>query len=115
MRKGFPVSVISKTKKRFAVSDAELAKMAGVNIKSFRRNLMAGRRMSLVASDRIFRLIDILCLAMQVFASHKSAIWWMREPNFNLRGRKPIDLIETEAGGNKVRDILTAIIYGYPV
>ena len=114
VRKGFSVSVINKLKKRFAVSNEEIAKMACIDVRALRYYLAAEINLSLVASDRIFRLIDILCLASQTFANREAAIWWMREPHISLGGQKPIDLIETEAGGNKVRDILTAIIYGYP-
>ncbi|MCL5733854.1 MAG: DUF2384 domain-containing protein [Patescibacteria group bacterium] len=114
IRKGFSSSVISRMKKRFTITDAEIAKMAGMSARTLRHNLASGKRLSLVASDRIFRLISILDYATQVLENRGSVIAWMRHPLIGLGGKRAINCIETEIGANLVRDILGRIEWGVP-
>ena len=112
VRKRLPAGVSDKIKKAFLITDAELVKVAGVTLRTFQRKRAERKKFSLLVSDRIARLTSILSFATQVFEDSESATAWMRKPQIALGGQKPIDLIETEAGENAVKDLLGRIEYG---
>ncbi|HYL72773.1 MAG TPA: MbcA/ParS/Xre antitoxin family protein [Bryobacteraceae bacterium] len=55
---------------------------------------------------------ETLIRALEVFGSSDRAIEWMREKNPALGNQPPIRVIQTEAGGKAVRDVLGRIEHG---
>jgi putative toxin-antitoxin system antitoxin component (TIGR02293 family) len=76
------------------------------------RRKAANQRLSVVESDRVLRMKDVVERAERVFANAEKAHRWLRKPCRALDGAVPIELLETEAGAHVVRDELGRIQYG---
>ncbi len=70
------------------------------------------QRLSTVASDRLYRLARVFSLACEVLEDEGQAKEWIRRPQVGLGGKKPLDLLHTEAGAKEVEDLLWRIEYG---
>ena len=63
-------------------------------------------------SDRAVRLARVRALAEEALANrHKADLWLHRELSL-LDGRRPIDLIRTQAGTRMVENLLASIAWG---
>ncbi len=69
-------------------------------------------RLSVVETDRVLRLKSIIEFAESVFGNADKAHHWLREPCRALDKAVPIELLETEAGANIVKDEIGRIQYG---
>jgi putative toxin-antitoxin system antitoxin component (TIGR02293 family) len=57
-------------------------------------------------SDRAVRLARTAALAEQVFGDAERAWRWLRAPKRQFRGRSPLQLLATDAGGRLVEELL---------
>ena len=69
-------------------------------------------RLSVVETDRVLRLKHVVEFAETVFGDAEKAHLWLREPCRALDKSVPMELLETEAGANLVRDEIGRIQYG---
>ena len=63
-------------------------------------------------SDRAARVARTVALAERTFANRDKASRWLHKELRALDGRRPIDLIRTNAGARLVEDALTRIAWG---
>jgi putative toxin-antitoxin system antitoxin component (TIGR02293 family) len=63
-------------------------------------------------SERAVRLAFLTSLAEDIFADEDRAHFWLRTPAAVLRGRRPIDLSESEEGAELVEQMLYRIAHG---
>jgi putative toxin-antitoxin system antitoxin component (TIGR02293 family) len=56
--------------------------------------------------------MNLVLLADRIFGDKEKAKAWLNRPNPSLSGRRPIDLLEDEAGTAIVREILERIDHG---
>ncbi|WP_240655708.1 MbcA/ParS/Xre antitoxin family protein [Paraburkholderia phosphatilytica] len=66
-------------------------------------------------ADRAARALLIHAHANDVFEDGRLAAEWMKHPHAELRAERPIDMLDTQSGYDRVREILTRIAYGIPV
>lgn len=59
------------------------------------------------------RQTEILKLAKRVFNNSDKAHHWLSEPKRALEGRSPIELLDTEAGVFRVKEMLIRLDEGY--
>ena len=69
-------------------------------------------RLSKDESDKAIRSARILARAQIVFGGDVSALEWMREGKRRFGGRSPMAMMETEAGGRLVDEMLFQIEHG---
>ena len=69
-------------------------------------------RLSREESDRAVRTARLLAKAQFVFGDRDKALRWMREPKRRFDGRAPLEMMETEAGGRLVEELLIQIDEG---
>lgn len=62
--------------------------------------------------DRAWRLARIYDFAVEVIGDPSKAARWLRAPNRFMKGRTPIEMLETEVGTQAVEQSLAAIGYG---
>lgn len=77
-----------------------MARMVGVSVstvsrKRKRANMSAGERLSLVQSDRLYRVARTVALAMDVFEDKASALEWLNSKQAGLGSRVPLDMSQT--------------------
>lgn len=63
-------------------------------------------------SDRAERFARAYASARLVFQNDEKAARWLRKPNRAMSGRRPIDLIQTDAGMRTVETALGRIAHG---
>lgn len=63
-------------------------------------------------SDRAERLARVFASAMVVFRNPEKAARWIRKPNRAMNGRRPVDLVQTDAGFRTVEATLGRIAHG---
>jgi len=64
------------------------------------------------ATDRALRIARVAVRAEEVFGNRKQAVDWLHTANRSLAGRKPFDLIRTDAGAELVVDVLGRLEHG---
>jgi putative toxin-antitoxin system antitoxin component (TIGR02293 family) len=63
-------------------------------------------------SDRLARVVRMLTRAEEALGERDKATRWMRKENRSLGGKRPIDLLESDAGTRMVERILGRIEHG---
>jgi putative toxin-antitoxin system antitoxin component (TIGR02293 family) len=63
-------------------------------------------------SDRLFRTARVTAHAIRVFGSEPKALVWLRAPNDALKDKRPVDLLQSDAGAYAVEEILHRIDFG---
>lgn len=111
IRDGFPMIASELVKSTLNLSDDEFAATLGVSKRTLSR-LRKKTRLPSVASDRLFRAARIFALAADVLESKENARKWLHSPQLSLGGKVPLDLLSTEAGTEKVENLLIRIEYG---
>jgi putative toxin-antitoxin system antitoxin component (TIGR02293 family) len=56
---------------------------------------------------------SIYALAEQVLGNRDSAVEWLREPQFGLANRSPLEFLSTKLGRWQVRALLEQIEHGF--
>jgi putative toxin-antitoxin system antitoxin component (TIGR02293 family) len=97
--------------RQWGFSNEEIHQIVGPR-RSLDRRRAQGGVLSLIESDRVFRLEQIAEHADRVFGNHEKAQRWLRKPNRALDMVRPIDLLVSEAGAHQVHEILHRIDFG---
>ncbi len=63
-------------------------------------------------SERVYRIWKLVQLAADVFGDLLDARNWMKEPNFSLAEKTPIEVARTEPGAAIITRLLEQIRYG---
>ncbi len=79
------------------------------------RKIMQGERLNASEADRAARTLLIYAHARDVLEDDQLAAEWLKHPHIELRGERPIDMLDTQSGYDRVRDILMRIEYGIAV
>src|SRR5258708_3489339 len=79
------------------------------------RKISQGERLSASEADRVARTMLIYAQAKDVLEDEKLAAEWLMRPNVQLRGERPLDMLDTQTGFDRVRDILMRLEYGVTV
>jgi putative toxin-antitoxin system antitoxin component (TIGR02293 family) len=79
------------------------------------RKISQGERLSASEADRAARTMLIFAQATDVLEDDKLAAEWLMRPNVQLRGERPLDMLDTQTGFDRVRDILMRLEYGVTV
>ena len=112
IRSGFSWKAVSHAKDSMSLTDRELSSLLDVSERTLSRLKKGEKRLTISASDRLFRIANIFALAKQVFESEDAALKWLHNPQIGLGGRVPLDMIMTEAGTHEVENLLGRIEYG---
>ena len=113
VRKGLPANVIGRLAEAFGASADEILALIGLSrATGYRQKARRTGGLRAVHSDRAFRLARVLTLAQSVLEDDQNAREWFREPNRALRGERPIELLDTEAGTEQVVRVLNHLEHG---
>lgn len=112
IKDGISLKGALSVKERLHLTNRELADTLGISESKWSRRIRRpSGRLSLVESDRLYRIARIFALAKDVFENEERAIEWFRRPQFGLGDRIPLDLINTEVGAREVESLLLRIEY----
>ncbi|HEY1044564.1 MAG TPA: antitoxin Xre/MbcA/ParS toxin-binding domain-containing protein [Telluria sp.] len=109
IRKGLPASLLGDAATFMDVSATRLRTFAGLSVHA--ANALSARKGTLdaAASERLWRLADVMLLARRAFGDATSAAAWMRAPHAAFGHTAPLDWLDTEPGAASVRRVLEAI------
>lgn len=114
IKRGFRTQVFVSFKANTNLSNAVLSRVLGVSSRSINRFALKGDcRIKPFASDRLYRMAKIVALAENVLDDREQAMAWISSVQRGLGDRKPLDLIETEAGAREVEEELLRIEHGF--
>jgi putative toxin-antitoxin system antitoxin component (TIGR02293 family) len=109
--RGLNVVVVEVLAKNLGASREELLHALALSPRTFVRRQKEGA-LSSEESDRVLRLARVAAQAEQVLGGREEAVNWLRRPNRSLGGRKPLDLVRTDAGAELVVDVLGRLEHG---
>jgi putative toxin-antitoxin system antitoxin component (TIGR02293 family) len=106
---GVPFEALSELQKIFSAEELdELVMLGRTSSPRGSRN----QRLNEQESERAVRVAFLTSLAEEVFSDDGRAHFWLRTPAAVLRGRRPIDLSESEEGAELVEQMLCRIAHG---
>ena len=79
------------------------------------RKISREERLSPSESDRVARVLYLRKLAVDVFEDEARAVEWLRTPNAELAEATPLDVLDSQPGYDRARDLLMRVIYGVGV
>lgn len=111
VREGIPWASAAHAKAQLGLSDKKFAELLGASPSTLARVKKKQARLSLVASDRLVRLADVVSQAIDTLENQEAAIRWLNSPQRGLGWQIPMELIQTEAGASQVQTLLGQIEY----
>ena len=112
IRAGFPASLLKDAGLYFNVSTQRIRAIARLPETTAHALLKRGGSLDAAASERIWRLADLMAMAREVFEDEESAKIWLRNPNPAFHYAAPMEYLDTEPGAMAVRQVLNAIATG---
>ena len=111
VRKGLPYGSLEAL-----LDKLQLKRNEGAAALKFSERTMARRRkerrLSPEESDRVLRVANLFALATRILETEENAAKWFSAPNRALRGRSPLESIDTEIGARESEEVLWRIAYG---
>jgi putative toxin-antitoxin system antitoxin component (TIGR02293 family) len=96
-----------------SVERAVLLRILGVSQRTIQRKQVHSGRLSPAASDRLSRIDRIYTLAVDVFGDSEKAVQWLKRTSRALANETPLNLLDTDAGTQRVERELRQIQYGF--
>ncbi|MBI5523689.1 MAG: DUF2384 domain-containing protein [Desulfarculus sp.] len=112
IRQGLPMACASQVQASLALPDQSFADFLAVGTRTLLRMRQEKKKLSVAAGDRLFRLARIVSLAREVLEDQAAARNWLCSPQVGLGGKRPLDLMLTEAGCREVEELLGRLEYG---
>ena len=113
VRKGFPAVRLNKMVRTLSVDRDVLLRVLGVSERTVQRKHGTSGRLSQAVSDRLSRIDRIYALALDVFGDTEKAAAWLKRPSRALGNELPLQLLDTDAGTERVERELRQIQYGF--
>ncbi len=112
VRRGLPIESFKRVASYYQLSDAQMSKVVGTSVRTIVRLQREDKPLNSTWSDRLYRLARVAAQAQEVFESAQTATSWLKRPNRGLNGHAPVDLLDTDAGTERVVELLDRIEYG---
>jgi putative toxin-antitoxin system antitoxin component (TIGR02293 family) len=111
IKKGLPLGAFNRLQKRLDVTEARLAGVIGIKLRTLARRKIDGR-FTPEESDRIHRLTGLMDRTAEFFKSEEKAAHWLKAPQYNFNGIPPLDYADTAVGTKEVFQLLGRIENG---
>jgi putative toxin-antitoxin system antitoxin component (TIGR02293 family) len=112
IRSGVGVNIFVDAYETLGVRKIDFLNVIGVPPATFTRKEREGAIMDAGSTERLARIADVGNRATEVFGSTARATEWLRTPNLGLGDQTPFSCLDTDIGGESVRQVLNAIEYG---
>jgi len=106
-----PLSSVERMYKKLGVKKSKVLGLISMSEETYRQRRETQQLLSAAESARLYRLASIETQASDVFEDEAMATDWLKTPNRALNAR-PIDLLDSEVGAERVKRLLTRIEYG---
>lgn len=96
------------------LSKESMAKLIGMNIRTFDRRIARGELLDPAASEKILYIKSIHDELGSYFQDHAKAKRWLKEPKKIFNDKPPLDLLNTFTGAEMVLNVINKMKHGYP-
>ncbi len=104
-----PLEVISKLSKELDLNEQQVYSLVNISSSTISRRKKEGKGLKPDEAGRVYRIAAIISLAESTLGDHERSIRWLKTPAKFLGGAVPLELLETEAGTDEVRNLLLRI------
>lgn len=111
IQEGFPSRTLDHVLESADLAPGELYRLVGSR-RTLVRKKNAEQKLSAAESDRLARVVRVVGRAEEAFGDRAKAHRWLRKENRALAGRRPIDLLDSDAGARMVERELGRIEHG---
>ena len=111
IRSGLPFAALEAIIEKLQLNIGEAAAVLRIPERTLARRKKE-KRLLPDESDRVIRLARVYAHAVEVFETEEGATDWFKDPIRALGGRRPLDLLDTDLGVQRVDAVLTRIQYG---
>lgn len=112
-RAGLPINSATRLMETWNIPVGRFAELLGLSNRHWRRiSKTEGGFLGMIESDRLARVQKILAHVREVFETEDSAEHWLKTAVAALDGRTPLSMLDTDAGIEGVRTVLTRIEHG---
>lgn len=109
---GLPRRALSSFQANTTLSASEVAMVLGVSQRTLER-AMAKPKLKDDLSDRLYQRARIIALAEEVFEDRGQALEWLKNKQYGLGHRVPLELLKSETGARMVEEELLRIEHGF--
>jgi len=112
IRNGLPSGAAMAVISYLELPDAQAERVFGFSLRTLERRHRSRAVLTLVQSDRVYRVARVCAHAEAVFQKPETAKDWLKTPNRALGGATPLDLLDTDAGAEQVEEVLYRVEHG---
>ncbi|UPT75785.1 MAG: DUF2384 domain-containing protein [Elusimicrobiota bacterium] len=109
---GFKWANVRRAQEAFQIKDKAFARIIGVSDRTLTRTKRDKASLDPVASDRLYRALRVLKMAVDLFEDVPPAVRWLQRPQPGLGGKVPMDMLDTDPGSRAVETLLGQLEYG---
>jgi putative toxin-antitoxin system antitoxin component (TIGR02293 family) len=106
-----PFALSESVRERLGATREQMAEYIGVTFRTYQRRAKKGR-LEDAESAKVEMLDSLLDLAKRVLGSQEEARQWLTSPILALSSERPINLLDTVKGYERVKNKLLQIEYG---
>lgn len=113
IREGMEAIIIDRVAKELLhIPVQTLLSGLGLPSSTILRKISKEERLSGPESDRVARVLYVFEQAAEVFEDDALAAEWMQRPHVELGGLRPLEVLDSQPGYDRVRDLLLRVIHG---
>ncbi|SHJ23013.1 putative toxin-antitoxin system antitoxin component, TIGR02293 family [Hymenobacter daecheongensis DSM 21074] len=110
--KGISVQALRTLQQRLRFTNKEISAVLGVSESTLARREQANKALTLDEGEKTIQLSAVLAKGLEVFEDEGDFHHWLNTNNVALGGIRPIQLLSSAIGRDKVVEILFRIEYG---
>jgi putative toxin-antitoxin system antitoxin component (TIGR02293 family) len=107
---GLPTDSLALLKQQ-GLSFTEVSEIV-ISPRTLKHRRARGENLSHEETDRMVRVARIVALADDIFGDHLKALLWLRTEDDRIGGRRPLSMLQTDAGGRLIESMLWQIDEG---
>lgn len=111
IRDGFSFGLVENLVRAFGLTLKELSNYGVIAPRTLTHSRKSGK-FSAAQSDKLARFFRVFAMARETFGSSAKAKLWLTRSTRALRGRKPVNLLDTHEGARLIEDLLHRIDHG---
>lgn len=108
---GFPATRLLELYEKGEVTPIERDQI--IPLRTLKTRLSKDEPLTVIESDRLFRMAHISAMAQTIFGARDKAKRWLSKPKERFNGQSPMAMIATIQGTRQVEEMLLQIAEGY--
>ncbi|WP_242207677.1 MULTISPECIES: antitoxin Xre/MbcA/ParS toxin-binding domain-containing protein [unclassified Pseudomonas] len=111
IKAGFPASLLQALCEQGVITLDERNRI--IHYRSLQARLAKNQLLTTIESDRMYRAVHVVAMAVAVFHDLEKATRWLSKPKSHLSGSSPFELLSTTSGLRQVEEMLIQVSEGF--